>query len=508
MISHVSTEYGYVFSGDPVCNGWRREFTMVDKVETIESNKEDSADATVALLKEANAGKPELVEKDKERAQEVKSGKTTGVTGEFGSLELITPKGGVRPQVIYDNERGMCIEPRADVPSRKDDARDAKNEEVGTFDKYDELDAERARLYETSRTRITDKAELKKFDEDVDKLEHREDELTETYRKQYEVKGYSPDEAEDMGRKRAVGEITDTMTQTRRILDAEGEKPMNSDARKMVAMDVMHHAGDPNTVDQGRYGTCQAAAQESRMYAQDPSTAAKLCADVATTGEYKAGDGTHVKLHPDNLTYQGGGRDFGSQIFQSTAVQLRYQDKYPNVDYVCTPGANGDPDHFFDRSTGKEALEDDGTPWVFRGYPTEDIARVNNKITGRREYDTALTTPPCDIEPKYATKIESENQLDDKLTQLKNEGKLPVVVWVHTGNEPFLTDSGHGKEGGSGSGHYVTITDFDKGPPAQIAVDNQWGEGNDHNWKQPEDKKKSLSLHEMYRAMHAPGTVA
>ncbi len=72
---------------------------------------------------------------------------------------------------------------------------------------------------------------------------------------------------------------------------------------------------------------------------------------------------------------------------------------------------------------------------------------------------------------------------------------MPLIVWVDTNMEPFWTDSGAGKAGGSGGGHVVTITDYNPGPPARVTVDNQWGKGADH------DATRPISVHDLYQAI-------
>jgi len=49
---------------------------------------------------------------------------------------------------------------------------------------------------------------------------------------------------------------------------------------------------------------------------------------------------------------------------------------------------------------------------------------------------------------------------------------------IHTGYEPFFSDSGAASAGGSGGWHFVTITGYDASS-GLVSVDNQWGERND-----------------------------
>jgi hypothetical protein len=504
--------------------------------EAPEGKSADSS--TQVLVEEAHQGLGTLTAAQRENTDRLKAGGKSGVTGEFGKPMLLdSDESGENVLIIGDvpmpdgdyhtgddDERARAedmlgdlpkpVHDGVDNPSERDLVRDEANESLTLSEKYDQLDMERAQLEVAAESKMKDPAQLKRFNEDMEKLTEREDELTEMYRPQYEKQGYSPDVAEDMARARSLDEIKDTMAETRRILEAEGDEPLKPEQRVMLAEQVIHHAADPTTVEQGHYGTCQAAAMESRMYARDPSTAAKLVADVATTGEYTAADGSHVKLHKDNFqpdsetgnwpTTGSGDRSLANQLFQSTAINLRYQKTDPNCQYVIKPGGGKPPDRLIDISKGTDGVYDDGSPWVFNGYPTEDIAVGYNTITGREEYDVGLTSPPYDVEPVYATSIESEDQLDAKLTDLKANGKLPVLLWVHTAHEPFFTDSNAGAAGGSGGGHYVNVTDYDPGPPSRVEIDNQWGEGNDHQWKSSADIKQGVTTKSLWAAMHAP----
>ncbi|HEY9869562.1 MAG TPA: hypothetical protein V6D08_10390, partial [Candidatus Obscuribacterales bacterium] len=80
---------------------------------------------------------------------------------------------------------------------------------------------------------------------------------------------------------------------------------------------------------------------------------------------------------------------------------------------------------------------------------------------------------------KGAVLFDSEKELEDVILKAKQDGQLPIVMAVHTGQEPFWTDSGGGSAGGSGGWHVVTITDYD--PKSQkVSIDNQWGSEADH----------------------------
>ncbi|HEY9868633.1 MAG TPA: hypothetical protein V6D08_05665 [Candidatus Obscuribacterales bacterium] len=86
--------------------------------------------------------------------------------------------------------------------------------------------------------------------------------------------------------------------------------------------------------------------------------------------------------------------------------------------------------------------------------------------------------------------IRDEKQFNEALARLKAEGRLPIIVGVHTGTEPFSTDAG--EAGARGGAHVVTITDYNPGPPPTVSIDNQWSKDADH---------KDLPVSELFKSM-------
>ncbi len=90
--------------------------------------------------------------------------------------------------------------------------------------------------------------------------------------------------------------------------------------------------------------------------------------------------------------------------------------------------------------------------------------------------------------------IRDEKHLNEALAKFKKEGRLPIIVQVHTGAEPFRSDSG----GGHGGQHVVTITDYDPGSPGpppkapSVKIDNQWNAESDH---------KEVPVGQLFKAM-------
>ncbi len=304
-------------------------------------------------------------------------------------------------------------------------------------------------------------------------------------------------------------EIAKTYKEIDRLLEAKGDKPLKSEQRRDLAEQVMRQVADPTTIDQGQHNTCNMATVESRMYSRNPSDAAKLVADVALTGQYVASDGSKVRVNPGahgesrNRNTLDGQRSHASEIFQVTAVnlhihqenrktnppgQLRYE-QHPTV-----PGSGDTGERIIDYGSKPPKVVDTHPRIYFEN--AGKLRDVYSAITGKIEsgiviaHDSALTDKSDGV-----TRITSEKELNAALAQAKKDGKMPLIVALDTTVEPFWSDSGAGRAGGSGGGHVVTITDYTPGPPAKVTIDNQWGKGADH------DASKPLSVHELYQAV-------
>ncbi|MBX9723709.1 MAG: hypothetical protein K2X81_20050, partial [Candidatus Obscuribacterales bacterium] len=324
-------------------------------------------------------------------------------------------------------------------------------------------------------------------------------------------------------------EIVKTYKETERLLNATGETPLKPEDRLKVAEQAMSQCATPKSIDQGQHNTCNMTTAECETYTRHPSDAVKLVTDVATTGEYTAPDGTHVKVDPvaadaeaKNNPPVDGDRSQASQIFQVTAVNLYYQ-KQPftytdatgsakvvpagQLEYAQVPAQPGT----LPPVQGGERLIDHSTtpPTVLmkdwtKGVPMDSpeiadraMVDVPNIITGANdavmiEHDTATSGDATGVKT-----FKSEDEMKTFIKDAKEHGKLPIIMGVHTGQEPFLHDSGGGSAGGSGGWHVVTITDYDESS-GKVQIDNQWGKSADHQGD------KAVHIHDLYRTSRAP----
>lgn len=305
-------------------------------------------------------------------------------------------------------------------------------------------------------------------------------------------------------------EIAKTYKQIDRLLAATGDKPLSEQRRKDLAEQVMSQAAKPTSIDQGGHNTCNVNVIEVRAYTKDPSAAAKLVADVALKGEYTSSDGRTLKVNPaphgesrNNPPYENE-RSHASEIFQVTAGNIitdrlgrqqvppqswRYEQRQPgpdnNGEFVVNYSSNPPVAHPFQVPIG---LKNAGM-----------LGDALSAITGKVEPGTFLgrDTYVTDTSDNIAS-IRTEQELNNTLAEAKKAGKFPITVFIHSGNEPFWTDSGAGKAGGSGGGHVVNITDYNPGPPSTVAIDNSWGPKADHDARNP------VKVGDLFNAMQEP----
>ncbi|HEY9870297.1 MAG TPA: hypothetical protein V6D08_14110, partial [Candidatus Obscuribacterales bacterium] len=173
--------------------------------------------------------------------------------------------------------------------------------------------SERAELLELAKAHIDDPKELAKFKQDIEKFEQRASTQV------------PPLPAEEVAR---------TYEQIGRLLEAKDSpiSPLKEADRVRLAEQVMDQVAAPTTIDQGWHSTCTLTAIEARAYTRTPSEAARLVAEVATTGKYTTTDGQVVQIPPFSIApadseakahpSEDGNRSHASQIFQVTAVNL------------------------------------------------------------------------------------------------------------------------------------------------------------------------------------------
>ncbi|HEY9867591.1 MAG TPA: hypothetical protein V6D08_00165 [Candidatus Obscuribacterales bacterium] len=337
---------------------------------------------------------------------------------------------------------------------------------------------ERARLSDLARATIADPEDLQRFQENMSAFEQRAREQNLT--PQDKAKFYH-----QVTRLMEAGDSTNP--------DLPG-----ADDRVHIAEQIMAHAADPQLIDQGQHNTCAAAALESQMFTRNPELAARIIVDVATQGAFETTSGRRIEPHSSLLKADGessqhppadNSRSYASQLFQSAALSTEYS----SYRTKSNPERPGQLLEVCDKSEIQAKHPDmhfSGNSEVigFPGISADELQRINNELAGDANPLSIIkhaSAPPEGV----GSNVSSERDLEDRLQALSNDGKLPALIYVDSGNQPFLADSLGGVAGGSGAGHWVTVTAFDKNN-GTVSVDNQWGSGFD----------REMTLAELYAA--------
>jgi hypothetical protein len=295
-------------------------------------------------------------------------------------------------------------------------------------------------------------------------------------------------------------EVTKIYEQVNRLLDSRDDKIISRADKQILADQIMQHSADPGHLDQGYHATCGPTSLEARLFKTHPSEAAKLIADVGTTGQYKGKDGTTVSMTTNDLKKDGEAmtnppedneRSYASKLFQETALNLHYQDLRQR--YVETPGATPGDRRTYGKPDKEQVVDSHNHKLKGNHLPTlGDLSDIEKKITGKRDADHYLCHKSVAGDEAKNGKIKSfknEKEFAQALHDAKASGKLPLTLWVDTRKSPFKSETG----GGEGGGHFVTVTDYDE-KTGKVHVQNQWGYKNNHTGD------RALPLHKLYEA--------
>ncbi|HEY9755984.1 MAG TPA: hypothetical protein V6C97_12530 [Oculatellaceae cyanobacterium] len=232
-------------------------------------------------------------------------------------------------------------------------------------------------------------------------------------------------------------EVADTYKQAERLLEAKDDQLLPEEQRQRLAAEVILHAAHPNEIDQGYYNTCNVTCLEKLIYSKHPSDAAKLVADVALTGQYRAKDGTVVNLEPtphnDSKKYPPalGTRDHASEIFQVTAVNIHYQQTNSRIRYEqmeLPQPANPTGERLMDYSNHTPVpMKANRKQLQEPNLTDEQICQIGDAIIGERQRAELLATRQGlsgDPNDDHISVIDSETALHQKLAEAKAQGRF------------------------------------------------------------------------------------
>jgi hypothetical protein len=270
---------------------------------------------------------------------------------------------------------------------------------------------------------------------------------------------------------------------------------VSSADRIKLAMQVMHQAADPTSIDQGRHNTCASTSLEKRVYSRDPNCAADAIMQIATTGSYKAADGVVVRfdelgdpsLTPDweaavfrvNKANTDASRSYASQLFQVMAGKLFLQERSKKLRYEQHPNPDDSADtgtRLVNLSTGavSKVTMSEFSPALM------DCDKMYYLVTGKHDTKFSILGKPSADSTLYfsapgAYTVTTAAKLKEALIEIQTEGRMPAVVMVQSKNEPLLSDAPNSES----VWHEMTIVWFDAST-GNVYLDNQWGRAKDH----------------------------
>lgn len=303
-------------------------------------------------------------------------------------------------------------------------------------------------------------------------------------------------------------EISNTYAQISRIMNADASatpsaRMLTADQRLAVASQVMHNAAAPSDIRQNR-NTCGVTSLETRLYTRNPSSAARLVADVATTGSFTGTDGTTVTLDPesmlpsqvgtDDMQQESQTRTLASQLFQVTAANIanRQDTSRGEFQYVQRqPGNKESGEQLLDVSTNPPQVIGDApglAGWI------NGLVGVERSITGDTSGGSYIYGGQMGRRASEGFQIDSADALGERLETLSESGQLPAVVFVHADSAMFNPGNDRQPEDLNGDGHYVTVTGYDP-VTRTVRYDDQYDRESDHN-------ELGVPLEQFYNSTH------
>jgi hypothetical protein len=331
-----------------------------------------------------------------------------------------------------------------------------------------------------------------------------------------------------------------------RLMDGNSKTGLSDSQCARLGLQVADQIANPTEIDQGQYPTCNVTTVEVGMYSKHPEMAAKIITDLALNGETTIANGDVVKLDKGSLqpTHKDAVsspkpenvRTHASQIFQLAALNnhLDRHNAQTGQDLRCVNhGAEtgNTSDKLMDFSTNpprevtsiagglgafscETGILKDADGNVQLDANLNPIKRSAVDMPNLREPDVLaiaerFSNAPSELMisrpdiiqrvalnagygPEGVVNVVNTAQLHDHLAKAKAEGRLPIVIGVHT-SHGFLKEQADeaaknaniaaGKPGGagdplSGGGHVVSIVDYDPAT-GKVHIDNQWGKSRD-----------------------------
>jgi hypothetical protein len=328
-------------------------------------------------------------------------------------------------------------------------------------------------------------------------------------------------------------QVTESYKQVERMLGPSSGSPFSPAQRQELSTQWMNRLADPSaSTRQGWHDDCNWTYLEHRLLTRDPDKISEKMAEVITTGgvstiDWKKADAQFAKgnaesswptkhlaidpasLKPDQeaqgVSPHADRRDYVDQIAQVMEGDINWDAKtrtptgelvpYGTMHYdqssvvkrPADPSPGGKPADksgesvsYIDPKTGRRVVYDDHGYGFGGASSTQDVAQVNDVITGRRE-QVALQVPRSGItvDNNSAISVNSLSELKATLASLQKDGSFPMAAVVSINQPGVIEDylARHpemtaAKVPKSGS-HVLSITGLDAN--GNVEVFNPWG---------------------------------
>ncbi len=292
-------------------------------------------------------------------------------------------------------------------------------------------------------------------------------------------------------------EVAKTYEQMSKLLSARDAKVSKAD-RVLLAENFAHHLNHDESVDQGLHNTCNVTTIAERGFSRQPSRLAEMVTTTAIEGKWTAADGKVIIIDAGSLLPRAeernspprdGDRSYAIQLLNVVMINDATQRRLPPAYY-----RQGNPDPARPGDTGERLVGGDGKPIMekeryddfsttppskkYKDVPVSEPTLHDSEIhkVGKRLYGATdfFLTSGKRADGDGVVKYETQQQLHDKLIEMKNQHRLPAVLGVNGLTTPF----GSGAPGTVSGGHVVSVRDYDE-KTGRVRVSNQWGSPSD-----------------------------
>ncbi len=246
-------------------------------------------------------------------------------------------------------------------------------------------------------------------------------------------------------------------------------------SRELVAS-LAHQIAHPGSIKQGMKGTCALASNEQVMARSHPVEYAEMVASLAIDGEYVTTSGRvlyaqgHWAGEHDPKSDAYAQRTYTSELFQNASAQLLVEPPKEYVSYEpWDPRIHPRPEGVTAATDSGERIIDPSKPdhpEPFVGTKIEAQARVLNELIDGANY-------------KPSEPIENEEALKKVL---EANGDKPLSVNVLINEQSRFLGMSPGDPAAASGLHSVTISHYEKGPPAMVYYENSAASTQDHSW--------------------------